>query len=156
MRRILQQATLVLLLTLPARAQAAEPAAYAPTRDNRARRLSLDRPGKKHWVASWVAVAAVNFLDVHSSRGRLEANPLLRGRNGRFSTGKAVLLKAAVSGGLFAGQWAWMRTHPERNYYPKLAVVNVIAAGGLGAVVVHNYRLPELRPRVPAHLAPTP
>jgi hypothetical protein len=115
------------------------------------------RPWKKRWLVSSAALVAVNFLDVHSSRGLGEANPLLRDASGRFATRRAILLKGAITGGFLAFQYGLMRAHPEKNYYRVFTVANAVAAGSLGAVVAHNYRLPAPPARqVPGHLAPTP
>jgi hypothetical protein len=108
-----------------------------------------------------VALAALNLLDVHSSLGRGEANPLFRNSSGHFATGKAVAIKSAITGGFFASQLLLVRTHPEKNYYQSFTLANTAAVAGLGGVVAHNYRLPApLRrpeaPVVPAHLAPAP
>lgn len=112
---------------------------------------------KKQWVASWLAVAAANVLDVHSSQGRREANPLLRDSSGRFSVGKASLIKAAVTGGFFAVQWGVVRSRPESGVVRGFTIANTVAAGGLGAVAVRNYALGPPGPRpVPAHLRSTP
>lgn len=115
------------------------------------------RPWKKRWLVSSAALVAVNLLDVHSSRGLGEGNPLLRDASGRFATRRAVLLKGAITGGFLAFQYGLMRAHPEKNYYRVFTVANTLATGSLGAVVAHNYALPERPSRtVPAHLAPAP
>ena len=112
---------------------------------------------KKRWIASWLAVAAVNALDMHSSMGHREANPLLRNREGRFSVGKGLALKGAIFGGFFTLQYAITRTNPEGSAYKPLTITNGIIAGGFGGVAAHNYSLPtpRLAPAavVPAHLA---
>ena len=59
---------------------------------------------KKAWIASWIAFAAVNLLDAHSSAGKRELNPLLSNSEGRFSARKAAMIKSAVGGGFFAVQ----------------------------------------------------
>lgn len=71
---------------------------------------------RKRWIASGVALAALNLLDVHSSLGRGEANPLFRNSSGHFATGKAVAIKSAITGGFFASQLLLVRAHPEKNY----------------------------------------
>src|SRR6185503_3794626 len=94
------------------------------------------------WLVSSAALVAVNLLDVHSSRGLGEGNPLLRDSAGRFATSRAVVLKGAITGGFLAFQYGLMRAHPEKNYYRVFTVANAVATGSLGAVVVHNYTLP--------------
>jgi hypothetical protein len=112
---------------------------------------------KKRWIASWVVLAAVNVLDVHSSMGRGEANPLFRNSEGRFAPGKAILIKSAIAGGFFSYQLWRVRSHPEKNSYVPFTIMNGIGAGALGTVAAHNYSLPRpAAPVVPAHLAPQP
>jgi hypothetical protein len=143
---------------LPARAgdgEARAAAAEVSEVDQQAR-----RKWKKRWIASWVALAAVNALDVQSSRGRGEANPLLRNGAGRFSLGRAVAVKSALSGSFFVSQLLIIRQRPQGNPYKGFFWANTVGAGTLGGVVVHNYSLDAPRPKttrtVPAHLAPAP
>jgi hypothetical protein len=119
--------TLVLLLTT-ASAFAAE--------------TSSKRAWKKRWLLSCAALAAVNFLDIHSSRGLREANPLLRDPSGRFATGKAVLIKGGITGGFLALQYGVTRAHSDKDYFKPFTVANTVAAGSLGAVAIRNYSLP--------------
>ena len=106
----------------------------------------------KKWIASWVALAAVNAFDIHSSRGHREANPLFRDSSGRFAPRKAFLIKSAIAGGFFASQLWVIRSHPEKDYSKPFTLANTVAAGGLGAVAVHNYSLRLPPPRT----APVP
>ncbi len=103
------------------------------------------RKWKKAWIASWVAFAVVNALDAHSSQGRREANPLLRGNNGQFSNGKAALIKGALGGGFFAWQVWTARKHPEVNYYKTFTLSNTAVTGGLGLIAARNYSLPSIQ-----------
>lgn len=102
-----------------------------------------NRPWKKRWLVSCVALVAVNVMDLHSSRGQGEANPLFRDAAGHFATHRAVVLKGAITGGFFAFQYGLRRAHPEKDYDRAFTLANTVAAGGLGAVVVHNYSLPR-------------
>ena len=113
---------------------------------------------KKRWIASWIVLAAVNILDVHSSTGHGEANPLFRDGQGRFAPGKAIVIKSAIAGGFFSYQLWRVRAHPEKNSYAPFTIMNGIAAGALGGVAAHNYSLPRpaTAAAAPAHLAPQP
>ncbi len=116
------------------------------------------RKWKKAWIATWIAFAAVNVLDAHSSVGRPELNPLLRGSDGRFSPGKAALIKAAIGGGFFGLQWWMARSNPAANYYKSFTIATGAASGGLGAIAARNYRLGPRAPNkaaTPKYLAPT-
>lgn len=81
---------------------------------------------------TFAAVAVAQMLDMHSSLGRQEGNPLLRGRDGRFSAGRGIGIKLGILSGLLAGQelkpgsyWNW---------------VNLTYAGASTAIAVRNYR----------------
>ena len=98
---------------------------------------------KKAWIASWVAFAAVNLLDAHSSTGKRELNPLLSNSQGRFSAGKAALIKSAVGGSFFAVQWWMARKNRDADYYRTFTIANNAMTAGLGIVAVHNYGVPK-------------
>ena len=97
------------------------------------------RRWKKAWVASWIAFAAVNLLDAHSSAGRRELNPLLRNSDGTFSARKAAFIKSGLGGGFFAVQWWIARKSPHTNHYKAFTMATGAAAAGLGVVAVRNY-----------------
>jgi len=100
---------------------------------------------KKRWIASWVALVAVNALDLHSSRGHGEANPMFRAPDGRFATGKAALIKAGIGGSFFAAQFWAVRGKPDADHYKPLTLANTVAAGALAGIAAHNYSLPAPR-----------
>jgi hypothetical protein len=102
------------------------------------------------WIATWAAFVAVNVLDAHSSSGRYEANPLLRGNSGVFSPRRAVAVKSAGGGGFFALQCWLARKNPGENHYKTFAVATGAATGALAAVAVRNYGVTK------AAGAPTP
>ena len=128
---------------VPAAAYSRTETRYISTRSERPRPDSKRR-WKKAWIASWVAFAAVNLLDAHSSVGRRELNPLLRNSDGAFSTRKAALLKSAVGGGFFAVQWWIARKNPHTNHYKAFAIATGSAATGLGVVAARNYGVRKL------------
>jgi len=64
------------------------------------------RSSRTFWIAKWAAVGVANALDIQSSRGRGELNPLYRQSSGRFAPRKAALLKAGIHGGFFGVQVA--------------------------------------------------
>ena len=99
------------------------------------------RRWKKAWIASWVAYAAVNLIDAHSSQGHAEANPLLRGRSGSIANGKATAVKGALGAGFLLWQQRVIRKNPDRNYYRTFTFATAGAAGAMGAVAAHNYAL---------------
>lgn len=119
------------------------------------REQPAQRKWKKAWIASWIAFAAVNALDAHSSQGRREANPFLTGSDGRFSNRKALLLKSALGGGFFAWQAWTAKKHPDVNYYKTFTLTNTAVTGGLGAIAARNYNLPPAQ-ATPAATLPLP
>lgn len=166
----LAAATLVLGLSSPfaGAAAAADPAfdralpvtaSYASPTPVIAKSMEREQSGrrkwKKAWIASWVAFAAVSALDAHSSQGRREANPLLRNSDGRFSNGKASLLKGALGGGFFAFQLWTAKKNPEVNHYRAFTLTNTAVTAGLGAVAIRNYGLPSIQ-TAPAAATPLP
>jgi hypothetical protein len=83
-------------------------------------------------VVSVGAYATGATLDVTSSVGLRERNPLLRGREGRISIPRALALKASVVGLTFAFQ----RKHPRLMFWIRCS------AGALYAgVAARNWRV---------------
>jgi hypothetical protein len=97
-------------------------------------------PDLRMWQASVIALASAQALDVHSSMGLRELNPLLQGRGGTFDAGKAVSLKAALVGAAVGTQWLVMRTTGGRGK-KAFAIVNFVMAGTTAATAVRNYGL---------------
>ena len=97
--------------------------------------------GKKRGLRLWGALIAANALDVPSSVGKYEANPLLRDSQGRFNTRRALMIKSAASGGMLALQVVFRKRMPERNLEKPYAVVNFAAAAAVGAATYRNTRI---------------
>lgn len=89
------------------------------------------------WGASVITLAASNAADVHSSIGKYERNPFVRGADGRFNAKKGIILKAAVVGGIAFMQWAILRKRPKLR--KSFAFVNFGAAAFNTGVAIHNY-----------------
>lgn len=98
---------------------------------------------KKVWAASVGALATANVLDARSSAGRYEANPLLRDSQGRFSPGRAAMIKSAASGGVLLLQLLLRRKMPEHELEKPAAVINFATAAALGATAYRNTRTPR-------------
>ncbi|MBL8176702.1 MAG: hypothetical protein JNK48_18645 [Bryobacterales bacterium] len=113
---------------------------------------SLVRPEQSRkrsvwWKVSTVALAVATSVDAHSSWGRIEANPVLSGANGRFGA-KGIALKALITGGVLSAQYMMMKNHPKAEKYG--AWTNFALAGALGSAAAYNYRLH----RQPAAVSP--
>ncbi len=116
----------------------------------------LERKGwSKLWWASVAAVVAGSALDAHSSWGRQELNPVLRGANGEFGM-KAVAIKAAIAGGVVGAQYLMLRKNPHAARYA--AIANFGMAGVFGGVAVYNHRNggPAAAAPRPSYLAASP
>ena len=85
---------------------------------------------------SVVAVVGSQALDIHSSMGHYEANPVLG--SGPFGK-RQIGTKLAIVGGWQVAQWLIVRRWPETRRAATL--VNYAAAGATGAVSVRNYRV---------------
>ncbi len=84
---------------------------------------------QKRWMWSAVALTAASFVDVSSSWGKIEANPLLRSSNGTFGA-KGMGIKMGMMGGILLGQ------HFIAKKNPTLANALTVANYGMTAVKV--------------------
>ena len=101
----------------------------------------LERPRwNKKWIVSAVALVAANVLDAHSSLGRMEANPLMRDAQGRFSAGRAVAMKTAATGGMLVLQAYVLRRRPDLKLEGSCTVLNFASAGALAGAAARNLR----------------
>lgn len=85
---------------------------------------------------SYSALVAVNALDLLSSRGKLEANPLLRTPDGTFSLEKGVAMKAVLLIPLGYAEYRLSKRHPKAAR--ALVWVNVALTGATYSVSLHN------------------
>ncbi len=106
---------------------------------------------KKRWLMSSVALAGAETLDVVSSNGAQEANPLLRGAGGQFSLTKGIALKAGAVGALMLFEAFTLRRPGGSENYKAFTIVNGAAAAGFGAVAAHNFHVNSTSPP-PAYL----
>lgn len=125
----------------PALKSALQQDRYFQAADPTQNELAARKRWRRSWLASWAAFAAVNIIDVHSSMGKGELNPLLRSSDGSFSTRKAGLFKAGLGGGFLAFQGWMIKKNPDRNLYKPFTIANFGATGAMGAVAVRNYNL---------------
>jgi hypothetical protein len=94
------------------------------------------RSWKKAWLLSMAALAGSSALDGWSSIGGSESNPLLRNSRGQFSAARGAELKSTAVGGTVALELLFSRHRPEAR--KASAIVNFIAAGGVGGVAIRN------------------
>jgi hypothetical protein len=101
-------------------------------------------PGRASYASSVAALVAANALDIHSSYGKYEVNPVVAGSGGRF-TGRSVAVKSGIVAGTLLVQWLIVRKHPD--WKAKLAWLNWGTAGMYSGVALRNYTVP--RPGTP-------
>jgi hypothetical protein len=91
---------------------------------------------EKSWKLSLIPLAAAQSLDVASSWGHVETNPLLAGPNGRFGAPSAGI-KFSILGTAVLTEYLILKRHPGRT---KLLIhanrANAILTFGLAA---HNF-----------------
>jgi len=97
----------------------------------------------KAWLGSVAVLAAANTADVLSSRNLAEMNPFLRNQQGNFSAGKAALIKASATGGFIFLQWLIRRGRDRKHFDKPFAIINLSAAGAVGATAAHNFCIPR-------------
>ena len=136
-----------LYVVTPALEKALEQPRYFSAEDPAAKLERSRRRWRKAWIGSVAAFAVANLFDLHSSTGKMELNPLLRGADGRFSTGRAAAVKGGIGAGFIALQGWMIHRSPEKNYYKHFTFANAAASGGLGALAVRNYGIRKPAPR---------
>lgn len=108
-----------------------------------AERHERHRRWSKVWFVSTLALSAATFLDLGTSVGRYEANPLLRGPGGRFSMSRGIALKSSLTGALIATEVLIQRFSPEARSEKPAAIVNFAGAAALGAIAARNRSVPK-------------
>ena len=96
---------------------------------------------RRWWIGSTLALAGAEVLDVASSRGAQEANPLLRGAGGQFDTVRGIALKGVFTGAALLFEAFALRHHHTAGQFKMFAIANTAGAVGLAAVAVHNFRV---------------
>ncbi len=97
------------------------------------------------WMASLGFMATAQVLDIVSSVGKNEANPTIGNHGGQFNTGRAVMLKSAIFGGM--GMVEIMAHHFSHSHETDaMFAAGNIAVGGLEtAVAVHNFGVEKVK-----------
>ena len=101
-------------------------------------RRNEDRAGFRSWRRSLVPLAVSQTLDITSSYGMLERNPLLAGPNGRFGP-KAATIKLATTGAIVGIEYLIVRKWPKSaRILSKLNWSSSLLTAGLA---MHNYAI---------------
>lgn len=93
------------------------------------------RPGKRRWWVSVAAVAAASVMDMQSSWGRREVNPILRGPDGRFGARGAVV-KSSMVGVSWGLQLLLLERKPRMS--SAFSGANLGLAAWMAGVAVRN------------------
>jgi hypothetical protein len=109
-------------------------------------RAAEKRPWKGNWWASVALVVAANCVDIHSSRGLGETNPLLRDGRGGFDLPRGVMIKSAATGGFLLMEFVLLRKMPRQKLEKPFAITNAMAAAAVAATAARNYGTPRTDP----------
>lgn len=98
--------------------------------------------GKNLWRTSVAALAVSDVMDVRSSWGKRESNPVLSGGGSQFGC-RGALIKIGIQGGVIAVEYLMLRHRPSKGVYRAFTVINFGGASLTGAAAIHNYQLPQ-------------
>lgn len=94
------------------------------------------KPRRRTFWASIAAVGLSAVLDVHSSYGKAEANPVARSADGRLGM-RGVSIKLATAGAIVG--WELITTRRRPSFERSAAIVNFGLAGAWTGMAVRNY-----------------
>ncbi len=94
------------------------------------------RSARKRWIFSAATLVAASLADGFSSQGKYELNPLLRSADGRFSAGRAIAVKSALTAGILGVQWLAARHNTAAYRYSEYG--NYAGAAALGSIAARN------------------
>ncbi len=101
-------------------------------------RRSEERAGIRSWKRSLVPLAVSQTLDITSSYGMLERNPLLAGPNGRFGP-KATTIKLATTGAIVGVEYLIVKKWPRSARV--LSKLNWSSSFLTAGLAMHNYAI---------------
>ena len=132
------QDTLLPLRLVPARVDLALDRAPAAAGVTPAFAPSADSKARTAWKRSLLAVAASQSLDVASSYGLRELNPLLASSDGRFG-GRAASIKLGTTAAVVALEYVLVKKYPKTaRVFSKLNWSSSALTTGLA---VHNFAI---------------
>ena len=123
---------------VPARVDLAFESVAAPAGLRPAYSIADESKGRRAWKRSLLAVAASQALDVASSYGLRELNPLLASSDGRFG-GKAMSIKLGATGAIVALEYVLVKKYPKSaRIFSKLNWASSVVTTGFA---IHNYAI---------------
>jgi len=103
---------------------------------------------KRLYIWSVVSVAGANALDIYSSYGKRELNPMLQGSDGTFNAA-SVAIKAGMVSAVEVPQ-IFLARHSARRMR-LFAIANFAMSAALAGIFAHNFTVPG-----PGHASSTP
>jgi hypothetical protein len=99
----------------------------------------LVRPRTTSWKLSLLALTAAHTADAVTSWNKRELNPVLSAPASAFGW-QSMAIKMAFAGASVSIQAVLLHRHPELA--KKFAALNVVQAGVIGGVAIHNSMVP--------------
>jgi len=97
-----------------------------------------ESPGRQAWKLSLMGVAASQSLDIVSSYGMRELNPMLASSDGSFG-GKAVSIKIGATGAVIALEYVLLKKYPKTaRIFSKLNWASSVVTTSFA---IHNYAI---------------
>lgn len=125
---------LLLVLLLYPNLQADEHKYYKLSHD-----IWMNRSTNKAYRVSQGVLIATHTLDIMSSIGKYELNPLVRRSDGKFSVGRGVGLKTLVVGSNLLLQHTLIKKYPRLK--PVFTKVNIGWSLGNTIIIGRNFRI---------------
>lgn len=118
----------------------AEPAAarYIPSQASVAYTQQRDAAAIRAWKRSLIPLVATQSLDIASSYGMREVNPLLAGPDGQFGS-KAVAIKVGTTAAIIGVEYLIVKKWPSSGKI--LSKVNWGTSALTGAIAAHNFAI---------------
>lgn len=91
---------------------------------------------KRIWKKSAIFLVTSSSIDIGSSLGKRELNPILAGHNGRFGS-RGVTIKLGLLAGNLTAQHLILRNNPEKH--KQLAIINLCTAGAYTGIAARNF-----------------
>jgi hypothetical protein len=130
--KLTHTALLLAIVSLIPLARAGEITSYLPAPK------APQAPLPASWKWSLAPLVASQALDITSSYGMRELNPVLSGPQGQFGAG-SVLLKVGVTAGLIGVECLIVKVHPGSARV--FAKINWAAAAVTTGLAVHNFSI---------------
>jgi hypothetical protein len=109
-----------------------------PARLSGSRAPVVDEAGYRAWKRSLIPLAAAHALDMASSYGMRELNPVLAGQDGRFGA-RSMAIKGGIAAAIVGVEYLLVKKYPRTATV--LSKLNWSSSVVTGAFAVHNYAI---------------